>query len=255
MPHKDPIWPDGLLKPRYDEWQNPLPAVSPRDTVKIGNDEFEICWRALSREQVGWLEWEARAYIQKQMVATKVDPKDIESVQGLDALNNENELRQLCASMLDPDAWEEKRIQPAFKLQTLRSKIIPDQQSRLNKRWWIWQTNKSEGELDDEQVEMLIEEAKKKSPDPAFLTSFGVGGLLICISTLAEELRTLQTVKSLDTTSGDGDLSDSFPDNEPELSSLRSLFTKLSPFLVEELQPLRREIEELRAQVKAQEVG
>lgn len=255
----DKLWPDGILKPRYEEFRNNKPAVSPRETVKIGNEEFDICWRSLTREQVEWSKWEGWAHVQKQMAATGVDEKYIESTQGIDALNNENELRMLCASMIDPDAWESDKVAaPAFKIENLRSKIEPTQQDFLHSKWWVWQTHKSEGELSDEQVEDLIEEAKKKSPDPRVLTAYGVGGLLISISILAEELRNCQIAKSSDTSYGDEDLNEFSPEADPQLTGLQSLYSRLSASLDEKVddavQPLHREIRDLRAKLGAEGV-
>jgi len=256
----DKIWPDGVLKPRLDEFLSSRPSVSPVDTVKIGDVEHKVCWRALSREQVEWLKMDGLKHVLTMLDATKVNERYVDSSHGIEAINNENELRMLQASMIDPEIWEDqKKAVNVFSLPKLRATITPDEQDRLHHRWWIWQTHKSEGEITDEQIELLIEESKKKSADPVVLTSLGVGGLLICISTLAEELRNCPTEKSSATGSGDKDsieptLDQNLPDN-----SWQSLFTRLSASLDERiavaLEPRDREIRELRSELNTKKVG
>jgi len=89
---KSKIWPDEVLQPRLDEFLDDLPAVSPRTEVKLSGERMDICFRALPREVIERLKWEGWRWVMDEMEAHRVPPKDfIESAQGIDALNNENQ--------------------------------------------------------------------------------------------------------------------------------------------------------------------
>lgn len=251
----DKVWPDGILKPRLDEFLDDKPAVSPPVTVPLGSKDVEVCFRALDRQTIEWLKWEAWRYVLTMIEANKLDPKYIESTQGLDAINNENQIRLLHASMIDPEAWEkDKTIAPVFKLEHFREVVVPAELDIMDHKRWTWQTSKTIGQLSDEQIAEIEAEAKKKSPDPAVLMGYGSAGLLICISSMAAQLEILRMSKFSDGSSGDGQSNNPTEDTNPLDNSLQSLFTRLSASLDEKITeavaPLHREIEQLKAGAK-----
>lgn len=251
---KSKIWPEEVLRPRLDELFSDEPSVSPPTPIKVAGAEVEICFRALSRQDIEYLKWEGWRRVMDDMEIHKIPPKDfIESAQGVDALNNENQVRLLHAAMIDPKAWEHKSIQPAFSLKKLRENAAPEELNAIDDQWVVWQTHKSLDGLTPEQITELREEAKKKSPDIRLLLRYGVGGLWTFTTFLAAECDTLQTNNALLGGGGDPQLMTSTLEGDSESIDSPPWFTRLSASLDEKIlesnRDLQTEITKLKEEV------
>jgi hypothetical protein len=213
--------PDDALKPTLDGLLSDTLPVSPPQEVEIGTATLTIAWKALSREQMQFIQLRARKWAHAEVKKGGLPPEDVDSVFMLDLVTNELELRLLHASMVDPHS--EGGLGPALSLEKLRKNIKPGQQSKLNEQWFIWQSAHDHEDLSKEQIDEMIEAAQRG--DYPFLIKFGSGGLLTCITSLVAQLETAQTDRSWDGLSSEVESSDT--SSEPEKAATDNNYSAL----------------------------
>lgn len=180
---------DSLLS--YDQ------PVSDPIEVEIGTARTSIAFKLLSREDITECELLAQKQMLEALDDVGLEGEHLNSPLVADAIENETEIQLLAASMVDPKSPGGRS--PAFSAERLRRSIQPNQQTKLNGQWWIWQTSQDPAEITVDAARDILEDIKKNGNQGVLaLIGYGSGMLLSCIIILVEELEKLETAKLSD---------------------------------------------------------